>query len=183
MQKLPILLCVLAFASPLTAQQRVAVDSIPADSADVATIDGVMRAFYESISGPAGQPRQWARDRSLYTPEMRFTALSVREGQPIQRTTTHQEFVDLNDAWLVEHGFYEEEIHREVRRFGNMATVWSTYVMRETPDGPATGRGINALQLFWDGTRWWVKSVIWDDERPDNPIPRTWGGGRAETHE
>ena len=28
-----------------------------------------------------------------------------------------------------------------------------------------------ALQLFWDGNRWWISGVAWDDERPDNPIP------------
>ena len=32
-------------------------------------------------------------------------------------------------------------------------------------------RGINSIQLFYDGTRWWVLSVFWDNERPDQPIP------------
>ena len=68
-------------------------------------------------------------------------------------------------------GFFEREIHRITRRFGNIAHVFSTYESRLTPDGPITDRGINSLQLFWDGTRWWIASATWDEERPDNPIP------------
>ena len=36
---------------------------------------------------------------------------------------------------------------------------------------PVFGRGVNGLQLFWDGKRYWVASVVWDDERKGNPIP------------
>ena len=32
-------------------------------------------------------------------------------------------------------------------------------------------RGINSIQLVRDGKRWWIASVVWDTERPDNPIP------------
>ena len=35
---------------------------------DAVSIDGVIKALYESISGPAGAPRQWERDRALYAP-------------------------------------------------------------------------------------------------------------------
>ena len=39
-----------------------------AASADVGTIADIMRVSYEVISGPAGTPRQWDRDRTLYMP-------------------------------------------------------------------------------------------------------------------
>ena len=32
-------------------------------------------------------------------------------------------------------------------------------------------RGINSIQLYNDGTRWWVVSVYWEAEGPDNPLP------------
>jgi hypothetical protein len=32
-------------------------------------------------------------------------------------------------------------------------------------------RGINSIQLMNDGSRWWIVSVFWDAERPDNPLP------------
>src|SRR2546422_6791573 len=71
----------------------------------------------------------------------------------------HQAFVDATDSEFVHEGFYEREIHRVTRAYGNITQVWSTYEERRAPDGPVQGRGINALQLFWDGKRWWVASA------------------------
>jgi len=36
---------------------------------DVATIDGIIRAYYEVVSGPAGAAPDTARDRSLHHPK------------------------------------------------------------------------------------------------------------------
>jgi len=171
---LPILLPILLFALPTVSQEKahVQVTTIEPRAEDVATIDGVVRAFYEVISGPAGQPRQWARDRSLYIPDVRFVAVSkTKDGKIVARPMTHQEFVDRSDAGLVKDGFYETEIHRETQRFGQIAHVFSTYESRIKADGPVVERGINSLELFNDGKRWWVLSVQWDEERKDNPIP------------
>jgi hypothetical protein len=162
----------LSATTTVAAQERpsVAVATIPARAEDVATIDGMIKAFYEVISGPAGQPRQWARDRTLYTPDVRFISMDVRDGRPRATIMTHQQFVDRVDEGLVRAGFYEEEIHRVTRRFGNTTHVFSTYVMKDGA-GSQTGRGVNSIQFFWDGDRWWISGVAWDDERPDNPIP------------
>jgi hypothetical protein len=148
---------------------------VPAASAraeDVGTIDGIMKAFYDVISGPAGQPRQWSRDRTLYIPDIRFVAMSEdNSGRPRAQIASHQQFVDSSDAVLVKEGFYETEIHRVTERFGNIAHVFSTYESRNKADGPVIARGINSAELFFDGKRWWIASNIWDDERPDNPLP------------
>ena len=140
-------------------------------AADVATVDGIVRAYYDVITGPAGAPRQWSRDRSLYIPDLRFVATGVARGRPYAHVMTHQEFVDQADSGMVRDGFFEHEIHRLTRAYGNIVQVFSTYEERRTADGPALGRGINALQLFWDGTRWWVASAIWFEEDPERPIP------------
>lgn len=140
-------------------------------AADVETIDGMIAAFYEVISGPAGQPREWGRDATLYLEPMSFTIASVNPetGAPRARTISKQEYVDENDAWLVETGFTEREIHRETRQYGNLAHVWSTYEWTSGDGG--SGRGINGIDLFHDGTRWWITHATWDSEREDNPIP------------
>ena len=153
---------------------RVEVQTISARPEDVATLDGIMKAFYEVVSGPAGQPRQWARDRSLYISGIRFVATGVRKGnsKPYANVMDHQTFVDQSNDFLVRDGFYEREIHRVTRRFGNIAHIFSTYETRRKADGPVTGRGVNSLELFYDGTRWWIASAIWDEERTDNPIPK-----------
>ena len=139
---------------------------------DVATIDGVVAAYYEVVSGPPGQRRDWARDRTLYIPGMKFVAMSEKDGKPVAEVMAHDEYVHRVDGWLVENGFFEKEIHRETRRYGNIAQVWSTYESRQKADGPVIARGINSLELYWDGARWWVASAVWDSERKDNPIPK-----------
>ena|SRR5882672_10138500 len=153
------------------AQGTVTVATIPARPADVASIDGMIQAFYDVISGPAGQPREWARDRSLYIPGVKFVAMSTKDGAPVAHVMNHQEFVDDSDPWMVGQGFFEKEINRVTHRFGNIAHVFSTYAFRHTADGPILGRGVNSIELLWDGTRWWIAGAIWDGERPDNPIP------------
>jgi hypothetical protein len=151
----------------------VPVPPMEAKPADVSSIDGILKAFYEVISGPAGQPRQWSRDRTLYIPDVRFVSMSVdAQGKPVARVRSHQQFVDDSNPSLVAKGFEEKEIHRVTRRFGNIAHVFSTYEERQRSDGPVLGRGINSLELYRDGRRWWVASANWDEERPDNPIPK-----------
>jgi hypothetical protein len=159
--------------SSAPAQQRhIEVPTITPRADDVATIDGVMHAFYEVISGPAGQARQWGRDRTLYIPDIRFVMMSEdKSGQPLAQIASHQQFVDAADPVLVKDGFYEREIHRVTQKFGHIAHVFSTYESRLTADGPVIARGINSVELFYDGKRWWIASNIWDDERPDNPLP------------
>jgi hypothetical protein len=153
-------------------QKHVNVPEVAARSEDVRDLDGVMKAFYAVISGPLGQPRQWSRDRSLYIPGVRFVTMSeCKSGKPEAKIVSHQEYVDSADASFVSRGFFEKEIHRVTERFGNIAQIFSTYETREKADGPVIERGINSLQLYFDGTRWWVSSVAWDEERPDNPLP------------
>jgi len=139
---------------------------------DVATVDGIIRAFYEVISGPAGQPREWHRDSSLYIPGVKFVAMSVRNGQPVANVTDHAEYAAGSNDFFVRNGFFEREIHRVERRYGNILHVFSAYEFRQRADGPVQGRGVNSIQLFWDGRRWWIANATWDGERPDNPIPQ-----------
>ena len=160
-----------ALAAQAAAPRHVAVPPAAPRLEDVSTVDGIIRAYYDVITGPAGQPRQWSRDRSLYIPDLRFVATGVAQGQPYARVMDHQAFVDATDSGFVHDGFYEREIHRVTRAYGSITQVWRTYEERRTRDGPVQGRGINALQLFWDGKRWWVASAIWFDEDPAHPIP------------
>ena len=159
-----------AIAATLIASPLLAQTPTPRPE-DVGTLDGIMSAFYDVISGPAGAPRQWQRDSTLYIPGVRFVSMSVREGRPVARVSDHGQYVaNVNDA-LVRNGFFERELNRVTRRFGNIVHVFSTYEYKATPSGPVQGRGVNSIQLFWDGNRWWIANATWDGERPDNPIP------------
>ena len=152
----------------------VQVPPVPARSADVSTIDGIVKAYYEVISGPAGQPREWSRDRTLYPADVRFVEVQDKDGKIETRTMTHQQYVDRVDGELVGKGFDEREIHRVTDRFGSIANVFSTYESRRTKGGPVIARGINSLQLFHDGARWWIASATWQDETAAHPIPKSY---------
>ncbi len=172
--RLVILLVIsISFSTGLIAQTpaRVEIPTVPVNPADVASIDAIMKAFYEAISGPAGQPRQWGRDKTLYIDGVRFVSMSEQNGKIAMLVRDHQQFVDSSNAGLVRDGFYETELARIERRFGNTAHVLSSYEYKAKLDGPVLGRGVNSIHLVFDGKRWWITHAIWDDERSNNPIP------------
>ncbi len=151
--------------------KAVEIPTIEADPADVSTIDGIIRAFYATISGGKGVPRQWSRDRTLYTKDVRFVSMGVSDGKVRASIQTHIQYVNGSNEYFVANGFTEREIGRSERRFGNIAHVFSAYEFT-TEDGKVKGRGVNSIELFWDGTRWWISAAGWDEERPGNPIPK-----------
>ncbi|MBP6003701.1 MAG: nuclear transport factor 2 family protein [Pyrinomonadaceae bacterium] len=147
------------------------VPKIDADPKDVSTMDGIIKAFYATISGPKGTPRQWSRDKTLYMPDVRFVSMSEQNGKIRAGVTNHQQYVNGTNENFVSNGFTEREISRITRRFGNIAHVFSTYEYSNDA-GTDKGRGVNSIELYWDGIRWWISSASWDDERPNNPIPK-----------
>jgi hypothetical protein len=151
---------------------HVSVQTIPPRAEDVSSIDNIVQASYETISGGVGVPRQWGRDRSLYDPNVRFVYTSVNpETKAITvHSESHQDFVDGSDAFLVKDGFEERELKHVTKRFGNVATVLSSYEGK-VASGKVITRGVNIFQLYFDGKRWWILSMVWDQERPDNMLP------------
>jgi hypothetical protein len=156
------------------AQKKVHVDRpiIEARPEDVSTIEGIVTASYETISGGVGVARQWGRDRTLFDPDSRSVAvgMNAKTGAVTTRGSTEQEFADQADASMVKDGFTERELRHVIKRFGNMATVLSSYE-GSAASGKVITRGVNIFQLYFDGKRWWILSMVWDTERPDNPIP------------
>ncbi|HEY1250921.1 MAG TPA: nuclear transport factor 2 family protein [Thermoanaerobaculia bacterium] len=158
--------------TPPPKPKHVEVATIEANPADVGTIDGMIKAWYDVISGPAGKPREWARDRTLYMKDLRFVMVETdKDGKIDPQIVNHQEYVDGSDASLSK-GFFEKEIHRVTERFGPIAHVWSTYETRRVENGPVVRRGINSIELYWDGKRWWIANGVWTDETKENPIPK-----------
>jgi hypothetical protein len=146
----------------------------PANPADVASIDAIIAAAYDGISGPAGEKRDWERERSLFYPGARL----IPTARPGANDDLAPEMLDVDgfivrvEPYFAEHGFYEKEIARRTEQFGRIAHVWSTYESRHSPDDPEPFmRGINSIQLFYDGGRWWIVSIYWQQESPECPIP------------
>jgi hypothetical protein len=143
-------------------------------SPDVASADAILAALYDVISGPAGKERDWNRFRSLFVPTARLIPAAAKPAAPSDaiRSLSVEEFVAASSKAVAAQGFYEKEIARRTESFGKIMHVFSVYESRHAADDakPFT-RGINSIQLFNDGKRWWVVNVLWDSERTDNPIP------------
>jgi hypothetical protein len=144
-----------------------------ANPKDVASADAIIAALYDVISGPAGQKRDWARFRSLFIPGGRLIpAVTGPDMKPRIRTMSPEEYADATGTRLEQSGFFEREISRTGETFGNITQRFSTYESRRAATDPQPfARGINSIQLYNDGTRWWVVTVFWDSERPEKPIP------------
>jgi hypothetical protein len=139
--------------------------------ADVTSRDAIVAALYDSISGPPGD-RDWERFRSLFIPEAQLIATFKRkDGTLGYKAMTVQGYVDGAGKYFKDHGFYEREVSRKLETFGSVTHIFSTYESRETKDGKPFERGINSIQLYNDGSRWWVVDVYWTGETPENPIP------------
>ena len=143
-----------------------------ADPGDVGSIDAIVTAAYDSISGRAGEKRNWERERSLYYPGARL----IPTGQPgddlAPQILDVDGFIERVEPFFAEHGFYEKEIARRTEQFGHIAHVWSTYESRHDANDPEPFmRGINSIQLFYDGSRWWIVSIYWQHESTEHPLP------------
>jgi hypothetical protein len=140
---------------------------VPPSPADVASLDAIMRAVYDVISGPAGQKRDWNRMRSLFTANARL----MPHGGRGLRSGTVEDYITSSGPFLEKEGFIEREIARRVEQYGDIAHVFSTYEARNRADGPVIMRGINSFQLVRHAGRWWVVSIMWQAETPQTPIP------------
>src|SRR5690349_9655140 len=132
-------------------KRHVDVPTIAARPEDVSTIEGIVKASYETISGGVGMARQWGRDRTLFAPSVRYISLSKNKTGEVQaRTSDYQEYLDESDDFLVKQGFTEVELGRKIERFGNVATVLSSYEGRVQSTGKVVTRGVNIFSLYFD---------------------------------
>jgi hypothetical protein len=143
-----------------------------ADADDVKSLESIVNALYDVLSGPRGTPRNWDRFRGLFSDGAHLIATRSDAGAAARPTVmTADEYASVAGP-VLERGVFEREVSRSVEKFGAIAHVFSTYECRRTSSDPKPyQRGINSIQLLNDGTRWWIMSVSWDAERPDNPIP------------
>ncbi|HEV3456513.1 MAG TPA: hypothetical protein VHG32_08130 [Thermoanaerobaculia bacterium] len=140
------------------------------------SIDGIVAAIYDVISGPAGG-RDWDRERSLFLPGARLVPTRpLASGGAEADVFDVEGYIASRTPLFAAQEVWETEIARQVFVFGNFAHVLSSYELRRS--SPAGGelppvRGVNSIQLFNDGRRWWITAMIWDNERPGVAIPES----------
>ena len=153
----------------------------PAAAADVRSMDAIIHAYYDVISGPAGD-RDWNRFYSLFVPGGRLvqTRRAGPDSTPRAVVMTPQEFAQRAGEYFAKNSFYEKEISHSVDTFGAITQRFSTYAsLHAADDAKPFARGINSFQLFNDGKRWYVVTIYWDDEHPGNAIPARYLTGEA----
>jgi hypothetical protein len=145
----------------------------PAKPADVASVDAIIKAVYDVISGPAGQKRDWDRMRSLFWPGARLIPTGRgQDGKHGARVWTVEEYITRAGPGLEENGFFESELGRVQEQYGNIVHLMSAYdSKRKADDAKPFARGVNSFQVMHDGSRWWILTIFWQGETPDNPIP------------
>ena len=174
---LPSMVALLLISMPpaLLAQSNRAVE---ADPADVASPEAVRHAAYEAVSHAPGKHRDWDRFRSLHLPDAVLVPATEQTGGEF-RVLSVEDFIAWIDAWQAEAmpigseadtGFFEREINAVTERYGDIVQVMSTYA-KGVHGGEPEPAGLNSFQLVFDGERWWIVSIIWDEIPGAGPIP------------
>jgi len=165
--------CVFAQSAP-TPSTAPASAGVQAKPEDVKSVEAIVAATYDVISGPSGKKRDWDRFRSLFYPGARLIPAGKRpnETEIRARVLSPDEYVERSAPFLEKEGFFERGISNKIEHYGNIAHVFSTYESRrKADDGQPFQRGINSFQLINDGRRWCVMTILWQAETPDAPIP------------
>lgn len=145
-------------------------------SASVESLEAIINNLYGVISGEKGQERDWEHFKFLFHADAKLIPSGKTSESKYQaRFLKPQDYIKTSGEWLVENGFFEVEIKREIQTFGSISHVFSTYqAYRSAGDAEPFMRGINSIQLLNDGERWWILNVYWTQETPENPIPKAY---------
>jgi len=141
-------------------------------ASDVDTVDHLLASLYDVISGPAGKARDWDRFRSLFLPDGRLGV--IRPDVPAKGDVVFLSpdmYVERDDPYFKTHGFFEHSIANRVEEFGNLVHVWSTYESRRAENDQPFARGVNSIQIAQAQGRFWLASVLWDEERSGLTLP------------
>lgn len=167
----------LALAFALVPAAVVAQAPAESTSADVSvacppatTLDELIKALDDAVSGPGNKDRACLRD--LMLPDARLAVVhKAEDGSYTPRILTVDDWIDAV-AKRGSEAFYERQIKVQADSYGHFASLWSTYEIRDTPDGKATVTGINSVQAVNDGKRWHVLTVLWEPDTTAGPVPK-----------
>lgn len=143
----------------------------PSITEDTNSIDAIVSALYESITFPEGEEPDMERFRRLFTPQASFIRITPEGVIKTEVEGFISSFKERIKSGTLT-SFSEAEISRRTNVYAHIAQVFSTYQKIINPkDQNNPVRGINSLQLYHEGERWWINSITWEDEQSGNPIP------------
>jgi hypothetical protein len=138
---------------------------------DVQSVDAIIKALYEVISGEAEEPRNWDRFRFLFAKDARLvpTVTNADSTDFTYRILTPEEYITRFSSRKM--GFYEWEISRKTEEYGTICHVFTTYATKFKKDGEITNRGINSIQLLKGKNRYYILHIFWGAENLGFPLP------------
>ncbi|MEM8887165.1 MAG: hypothetical protein AAGD28_04190 [Bacteroidota bacterium] len=147
-------------------------------TSDTESIQSVLDAYYDCISGPIGEKRDFDRMRNLFHPEARLIYSywdkgSSKAGVLVFRDV--EEFIERLD-YLDKKGFYEHELSNITHDFSSIVQVFSSYAFRAEDNSIPEGKGITSYDLLFDGDRYWIMSMFWVAENEQYKIPHKYLG-------
>jgi hypothetical protein len=144
---------------------------------DVASPTAIVAAAYNVISGPQGGERDWNRFKSLFLPTGRLGTIGHgKDGATYVIEITPQEYVGMASGEFEKEGFFENGVVNKINKFGDVTEVFSSYESRHEKGGEVFARGINNFQCMFDGKRWWIESIVWDEEHDSLKLPANMAG-------
>ncbi len=129
-----------------------------------------LQAFYEAISFREGEEPDWEGMKAVFLPNARLTRLTPEGIEYFDLQTFEAMAMEMLDRGVYT-SFFEQEVARRAEVFGAFAHVLSAYETKRSPNAKAClARGVNSIQLLWDGQGWRVLSLLWDEETERNPL-------------
>jgi hypothetical protein len=161
---------VFAFTPFLSAQANPAAEAPkPLACPATTTLDDLVKALDDAVSGPANKDRTCLRQVAL--PEARLSPMhKENSGSFTPRLLNVDDWINTV-AKRGSEAFFEVQVKVKTESYGHFAHLWSTYEIRPTLDGKATVTGINSIQAVFDGTRWRVLSILWEPSTSAGPVP------------
>lgn len=145
---------------------------------DVESPEAIVLAAYASIARAPGENYNWERFRSLHLPEATLISNPEQRGGRFDVLSVDGfiDWIDRATGPIIgtdqDLGFSEDEIHNVVNRYGDVANVFSTYEKHFYGQDQNLGRGINSFNVVFHEGRWWIVSIVWDEETGAGPIPK-----------
>ena len=133
-------------------------------------LDSIIAEMYDQVCFEKGQHPDWKRQTEIFAPDARMVRINDSGVFEFDQESYRVNFEAMIDSGEMP-SFWEGELWRETRQFGDMAHVLSAYETRRSRGGEVMNRGVNSIQLFRRDGRWWISAMIWRREGRDVRIP------------
>jgi len=134
------------------------------------TLDAVIAEMYDSICFEKGQRPDWQRQTRIFAPNARLVRITDDGIFEFDLQSYRENIERMIDSGELT-SFWEGELWRETRQFGEMAHVLSAYETRLSRNGEVLNHGVNSIQLFERDGQWWVSALLWRREGKTLRIP------------